>query len=113
MFVMYKHLSIGGKGMDNVRSHADTRLCGNTCLKRQINMPRKKFSVGAWVKVPTEKTVTGVDFIIGKIIDRTPYFFVVKSEAGGFSVAYTWRFIFDSLRVFLKRWRDILICLLL
>ena len=76
--------------MDNVRSHADTRLCGNTCLKRQINMPRKKFSVGAWVKVPTEKTVTGVDFIIGKIIGRTPYFFVVKSEAGGFSVAYTW-----------------------
>lgn len=95
--------------MDN----GDSKVCTNnrfarltndsTNFKEKSGTARSSFKVGEWVKVPTEKSLIGVEYIVGKVIARTPYIFVVRSEVGGFTVAYTWTemgmrpFLFKSL----------------
>lgn len=68
----------------------DKLTSDSTKFKRKSCIARYSFKVGEWVKVPTEKSLIGVEFIVGKVIAMTPYIFVVRSEVGGFTVAYTW-----------------------
>lgn len=89
----------------------DDKVTCSQGLQGNSNAYKHTFKVGDWVKVPAQKSIAGVEFFVGRVIARTPYFFVVRSEVGGFAVSYTWTDVCISPLRFKRLGREEALCL--